>query len=124
MDTALKDGDFYLGTTGKPIVISGIKELLQRVLIRLTVKKGSFIYDKNLGSNLYTLKNTNKDIKNQAIIMVKEALVDIREIEVDDISVKFTDNSENLKLNVLLSINNNNKEEVEILLWAKHMKKY
>ena len=123
MDTALKDGDFYLGTTGKPIAISGIKELLQRVLIRLTVKKGSFIYDKDLGSNLYTLKNTNKDIKNQAIIMVKEALADMREIEVEDISIKFTDSSENLKLNVLLSINNN-KEEVEILLWVKHMKKY
>ena len=123
MDTALKDGDFYLGTTGKPIAISGIKELLQRVLIRLTVKKGSFIYDKDLGSDLYTLKNTNKDIKNQALIMVKEALADMREIEVEDISVKFTDSSENLKLNVLLSINNN-KEEVEILLWVKHMKKY
>lgn len=123
MDTALKDGDFYLGTTGKPIAISGIKELLQRVLIRLTVKKGSFIYDKDLGSDLYTLKNTNKDIKNQAIIMVKEALADMREIEVEDISIKFTDSSENLKLNVLLSINNN-KEEVEILLWVKHMKKY
>ena len=115
MDTALKDGDFYLGTTGKPIAISGIKELLQRVLIRLTVRKGSFIYNKNLGSNLYTLKNTNKDIKNQAIIMVKEALADMKEIEVDDISVKLIDNLENLKINVLLSINNN-KEEVEILL--------
>ena len=115
MDTALKDGDFYLGTTGKPIAISGIKELLQRVLIRLTVKKGSFIYDKDLGSDLYTLKNTNKDIKNQAIIMIKEALADMRKIEVEDISIKFTDSSENLKLNVLLSINNN-KEEVEILL--------
>lgn len=123
MDTALKDGDFYLGTTGKPIAISGIKELLQRVLIRLTVKKGSFIYDKDLGSDLYTLKNTNKDIKNQAIIMIKEALADMRKIEVEDISIKFTDSSENLKLNVLLSINNN-KEEVEILLWVKHMKKY
>ena len=47
--------------------------------------------------------------------MVKEALADMKEIEVDDISVKLIDNLENLKINVLLSINNN-KEEVEILL--------
>lgn len=115
MDTALKNGDFYLGTTGKPMAISGMKEMLQRALIRLTVKKGSFIYDKNLGSNLYTLKATSGNIKNKATLIVKEALADMTEITVDDITFKLINGGENLNINVLLSINENQKE-VEVLL--------
>lgn len=58
MDTAIKDGDFQTNGSGLPVRISGAQELLQRVMFRLTVKKGSFFYDQQLGSRLYTLKGS------------------------------------------------------------------
>ena len=58
MDTALSpDGDYILGENGIPVKIYDTKELLQKILIKLTTKIGSFIYDTNLGSDLNTLKD-------------------------------------------------------------------
>ena len=74
MDTAICSGDFLLDGRGRPVVISGMQEILQRALIRLTVQKGSFIYDPELGSRLFTLKSTSGDLQKQATNLVREAL--------------------------------------------------
>lgn len=111
MDTAISDGDFMLDSNGIPISIYGIQEILQRALIRLTVRKGSFIYDTNLGSDLYKIKKTaSTNIKSRALSMVKEALKPMSNVLVDDVSTEFINSSENLKLNVVLRVNNNKKE--------------
>lgn len=124
MDTAISNGDFMLDSNGIPISIYGIQEILQRALIRLTVRKGSFIYDTNLGSDLYELKKTTStSIKSRALSMVKEALKPMSNVLVDDVSTEFINSSENLKLNVVLRVNNN-KKEMEVVFWAVHMKKY
>ena len=124
MDTAISNGDFMLDSNGIPISIYGIQEILQRALIRLTVRKGSFIYDTNLGSDLYELKKTTStNIKSRALSMVKEALKPMSNVLVDDVSTEFINSSENLKLNVVLRVNNN-KKEMEVVFWAVHMKKY
>ena len=124
MDTAISNGDFMLDSNGIPISIYGIQEILQRALIRLTVRKGSFIYDTNLGSDLYKLKKTSStNIKSRALSMVKEALKPMSNVLVDDVSTEFINSSENLKLNVVLRVNNN-KKEMEVVFWAVHMKKY
>ena len=73
MDTAISNGDFMLDSNGIPISIYGIQEILQRALIRLTVRKGSFIYDTNLGSDLYKLKKTTSTSnKSRALSMVNK----------------------------------------------------
>ena len=36
MDTAIKDGDFQTNGSGLPVRISGVRELLQRAVFRLT----------------------------------------------------------------------------------------
>lgn len=53
MDTALKNGDFNLENCGSPYLIDDIEEILQRATIALTVKKGSDIYNREFGSQLY-----------------------------------------------------------------------
>ncbi|MFQ9873062.1 MAG: hypothetical protein ACLRVT_08795 [Oscillospiraceae bacterium] len=53
MDTAIKNGDFETNHNGLPIAISGVQELLQRAMFRLTVKKGSFFYDQQLEPVVY-----------------------------------------------------------------------
>lgn len=123
MDTAINNGDFLLGYDGLPMSISGVQEILQRALIRLTVKKGSFIFDTNLGSNLYKLKAGSRNIKNEALSIVKEALEPMQNVSVDDLAVESVNFGENLKMNIILSVNNK-REEVEVMIWVVHMMKY
>ncbi len=123
MDTAINKGDFLLDSSGLPISISGVQEILQRAIIRLTVRKGSFVYDTDLGSNLYKLKAGSANIKSEALNMVKEALKPMSNIFVENVSTEFVNSGENLRLNVIISINNK-REEVEVVFWVVHMKKY
>ena len=123
MDTAINKGDFLLDSSGLPISISGVQEILQRAIIRLTVRKGSFVYDTDLGSNLYKLKAGSANIKSEALNMLKEALKPMSNIFVENVSTEFVNSGENLRLNVIISINNK-REEVEVVFWVVHMKKY
>lgn len=74
MDTCLLNGDFALNGCGRPCLLDGFQELLQRALIRLSVRQGSFQYDTKLGSRLYTLKNASGDLERRALPLVWEAL--------------------------------------------------
>ena len=112
MDTAISNGDFICDSKGVPVELTGYDELLQRVLIRLTVKKGSFIYDTSLGSRLYTLKATDGNIKERALSLVREALIDISEVVIEDVLTTLTNDGENLELTVILSVNNKEKDVV------------
>lgn len=112
MDTAVSNGDFLCNSKGTPINLAGYEELLQRVLIRLTVKKGSFVYDKSLGSRLYTLKATDGNIKERALALVREALIEIPEVAVNDVKIALTNDKESLELTVILAVNNTEKEVV------------
>ena len=112
MDTAISNGDFICDSKGLPFELTGYDELLQRVLIRLTVKKGSFIYDTSLGSRLYTLKATDGNIKERALSLVREALINISEVVVEDVLTTLTNDGENLELTVILSVNNEEKDVV------------
>lgn len=106
MDTALNKGDFYTNDRNRLVTIYDNEELLQRALIRLCIKRGSFLYDKNLGSRLYTLTHNTKDIKSKVIAYAKEALLDMNDISVDDVEVSFSNDLPNLQLNFILTINN------------------
>lgn len=112
MDTAISNGDFLRNSTGTPVEIHGYEEILQRVLIRLTVKKGSFIYDNSLGSRLYTLKASDVNLKERALSLVREALIDVPEVTVNDVQTALSNNGENLKLTVILAVNNIEKDVV------------
>ena len=112
MDTALSNGDFLRDTRNLPIQISGVKEILQKVLIRLNVKKGSFIYDKDLGSTLYKLSANTKNLQNKARAIVIEALKPIKEVSVLDVLTKLTNLGENMEIHVNLAINEEEREVV------------
>lgn len=55
MDTLLDKGDHGLGGQGFPAAVTGNEEKIQQALIRLTVPRGNFPLDRELGSLLYTL---------------------------------------------------------------------
>lgn len=88
MDTLIQDGDFAADASKIPIKISGEDEVKQRIYIRLKAKKGSFLYDRNLGSRLYELADCydGQSLKSA----VKEALDGTNYAEV--ISAENTEN--------------------------------
>ena len=55
MDTLLKNMDHALDEYGHPVTITGTRALIQRLLIRLSVHKGSFAQSPQLGSELHKL---------------------------------------------------------------------
>jgi len=83
MDTLLYNGDHYTDARGLPVTLTGDQELVQRALIRLQVKRGSFLPDPTLGSELYKLRRSAGEQNSRlAMAYVQEALADLPELSV------------------------------------------
>ena len=81
-ETKLNDGDFVPNGTGDFCRLVGSQALLQRVLFKLTARRGSFPFLPELGSQLYRLGNEKPGAR-QALCAqyVRQALAD-EEVEV------------------------------------------
>ena len=80
MELKIKNGDYVAGT-GRLETLSGSDALLQRVLYRLTAKRGTFPFWETLGSRLYTLGSVKKSQRAAAAKQfVSEALLEEPEI--------------------------------------------
>ncbi len=86
MDTSIKDGDFKMNEQGKPYLVNAIEETVQRCKILLTVKQGSFCYNRSLGNNLHLLDKNSENLQGNAILLVKEALLPIKQVRVCDVT--------------------------------------
>ncbi|MDR1254364.1 MAG: hypothetical protein LBJ95_05080 [Oscillospiraceae bacterium] len=104
MDTLIKDGDFSLNSSGQPLTIFGTQEILQRVRLQLCIKKGSFLYNPDLGSDLFTLPTYNGDIETKALFLTKKALEDISGTAVEGVKVQ-KNQEEQLQLKISILIN-------------------
>ena len=49
MDVKILDGDLVIRNDGTPETVDGVQLTAQQMLIALTVPKGCFVYDRNLG---------------------------------------------------------------------------
>ena len=67
MDVQIDRGDIVLGADGAPRYITGDEELLQRVMIRLTARRGGFSPFPELGSTLYQLRSGGKEVVREAV---------------------------------------------------------
>ncbi len=117
MDTAIKDGDFQTNTCGLPVKISGAQELLQRAMFRLVIRKGSFFYDQQLGSRLYTLKGSygsRETLSESAMQMVREALSPMTEVTPLRVQASMT-GPDQLSLTVAL-LADQKQTELEVLI--------
>ena len=115
MDTLLYGGDFAKDARGYPVLVSGVQELLQQALIRLKVKKGSFVYDPELGSELHTLQPGGSDLSAQALRLAREALKQMGSIQVQQAAVRRVERPENLEIVVTLkAVGQNGQWEVVV----------
>lgn len=101
MDAKIENKDICTDSTGEYVMIEGIDEVIQRAVISLTVPKGSFVYDKSLGSDFIDFKAD--DIK-QAEMIINESLANMGNVYVKVKSISRVDN----KINMSITVNYNN----------------
>lgn len=84
MDTWLNRGDHGVDGRGLPLAISGDDEWVQQAMIRLCVPRGSFVLDKELGSNFYKINPLQPQdmLEEQALLYAKQALMPMADAQV------------------------------------------
>lgn len=86
MDVLIADGDISTRKAGGYSYINGLEEAVQRVLIAVLTVKGSFIYDRELGTDYGSLTADDPLITEKLDMLIKEACCDIADTDVEVIS--------------------------------------
>lgn len=76
MDILLINGDAQPTPWGEYRYTSGLEEIAQRVILSAQIKKGSFIYNRNLGTDVSKLKVNDSKALKTAELLLKEAIMD------------------------------------------------
>ncbi len=119
MDTLIENGEFALDVCGYPVKIHSVDEAVQRVKIILSVKKGSFIYDRELGSDFSGLFLSG-NFEKEAALRCREAIADQEEISLGKVRAEMLENG-NILLNLEVVLGNEIKEteaELDAELWG------
>ncbi len=107
IDVKLKYGWPVVDSTGNYAVISDDEAQFQKVLICLNVKRGSYIYDRSLGSDIYLMDKNDKNIKENAEMVLNEAVAKFEDTYVsvleigDRIKVKISIGDKSMEEEVL-----------------------
>lgn len=118
MDTLIASGDHAVDGRGLPVAVDGIRELVQRAMIRLAVKKGSFALDPGLGSELYRLGGERRDTRDRvALSYVQEALAPLKELRVEAVRCRQPD-SQRLTVEVDLAATGPGHYRLEVPLYG------
>ena len=101
MELMLRDGDYVPDGKGGVCRVEGGEALLQRVLWKLSIRRGSFPFLPELGSRLYTLGREKPSVRPAlARQYVAEALADEPDLEVTGVAL--TQREDRLALTVFL----------------------
>ena len=73
-DVRIKDGDAVVDSTGNYEMISDTDALFQRAQICIGAKLGSFIYDRETGSDIRSVDVESNLAKERAELIINEAL--------------------------------------------------
>ncbi len=103
MDTALLNGEFDLDGRGMPYLISGLAELMQSVYIRLKMKRASFIYSRELGSELDGTAQLEDAIHSRAELLAREAVADVPQTRLGALNVSRCENGK-IKISLEVSL--------------------
>ncbi len=76
MDVKIKNGDMVLRDTGEPVYIDGIEEIFQQVMLCISVKKGGFLYNKELGCCAVTDVSGERQLR-QLEARLREAILPV-----------------------------------------------
>lgn len=89
MDVMLQNGDTAVDATGCNLWLEGMEEALQQVKLCLSISKGSFIYEKELGLEMPAFGEDERSLKN-AEALLREAVMPIEGITLDLLKMENT----------------------------------
>ena len=75
-------GDMEINSLGLPFHIAGFEELVQRIYVLLSAKKGGFIYNRELGSSIDSVSPEDPQAVPKIEAFARKALESIPEAEV------------------------------------------
>jgi phage gp46-like protein len=88
MELALRNGDYVPDNAGGLRRVAGREALLQRVLFRLTARRGMFPFREDLGSRLWKLGQLSASTRQAAAKQyVVEALAEETELTVEEVTL-------------------------------------
>lgn len=99
----LKEGDYAVDSHGILLKATSDEEIVQRAMILLTMPKGSFGYNKQLGSELSTVDLNNCD-DNTLFAIVADALEPIEDLEVNAVNRTLAPEKDMLSITVSVSV--------------------
>ena len=78
-DVKIKDGDVVVDSTGKYEIISDKDALFQRAEICIGARLGSFVYDRQTGSEIRSINAEDDLAKEKAELVINEALAEFED---------------------------------------------
>ena len=109
MDAEIKNGDVSLYSFGDTVRLFGDDELLQRVKIAGTVRKGSFVYNKELGNEAYKIEKSDEKALKTAQLLLSEALAQIPNVQIKATEITVYENN-SIAIKAEVSCNGSTKE--------------
>nr|DAZ14592.1 MAG TPA: Protein of unknown function (DUF2634) [Caudoviricetes sp.] len=104
-DVLIKDGEIATDSSGSYIHISGDDELVQQAYIRIFAKLGGFVYNRELGSEIYKRDFSDENFAEKINLMMAQALKDCPKVKAEVISYRRP------KIKIRLSCNSSVREE-------------
>lgn len=113
MDAALQSKDHRLLPNGTLARVFGIDEAAQRVMIACCVRKGSFLYDRNLGVDLCGLNREEPGFERTLGMRLSEAAFSVPDTAV---SVLYIDDTQTPPKAVVQVSRKGEKKQIEVIL--------
>lgn len=88
MDLKVSMGVHALSPTGLPEKVEGLEELLQNAGLRISLRRGTFPYGRELGSRLYQWNAGEEHAPERAVALANEALLDmpgVRAVQAEEV---------------------------------------
>ncbi len=76
MDTLLYNGDVCIESFGDYRFVKGIDEVLQKAVLSAKIRKGSFLYNKALGTEIADVDTQSPKALKNASLLLQEAIID------------------------------------------------
>lgn len=104
IDVKIKNDDVVRNSSGRYETITGQDALFQRAFICAAVNKGSFIYDRQLGSRLGGIVVNAKNAKDTLDLIINEALVNCENTSAEVLRI-------GSKLRIRITVGDKSREE-------------
>ena len=104
MEVLLRNGDIAVDRQGLPLPVEGVQAVLQRAVLRLSVRQGSHPADPRFGSRLHRIRGplSGQRLNARVQAAVREALAPMGELEIARCQAAYDSSRDQLRVALTL----------------------